>query len=204
MIEINLLPDKYKKREIQLPDLGELKIVPIIIGVVGFLVSLYLILTIISTVKSKTLNKLNTEWQSISVQQQEAAKLKGEKEKLEKKADLIDSLIANRLLWSKKLNQLSDLMIDGIWLESLILDEREDKQVLILKGNAVSRKKEESALIVEFIQKLQQDKEFFSDFEGKIEPGSITSQRIGETEVKQFSLILFLAQRNKDTKGTEE
>ncbi len=203
MIEINLLPDKYKKREIQLPDLGGLKIVPIIIGIVSFLVGLYLILTIISTVKSNTLNRLENEWQSISVQQQQAAKLKGEMEGLEKKADLIDSLIAERLLWSKKLNQLSDLMIDGIWLESLSLDKRKDKEVLILEGDVVSRKKEETALIGEFMQKLRQDKKFFSDFK-EIELESIKRRHIGETEIMQFNLVLFLAQRNKDTKGAEE
>jgi len=203
MIEINLLPDKYKKREIQLPDLGELKTVPIIIGIVSFLVTLYLILTIISTVKSNTLNKLKNEWQSISVQQQEAAKLKGEMEGLEKKADLIDSLVAERLLWSKKLNQLSDLMIDGIWLEKLSLGKRKDKDVLILEGNVVSRKKEETALIGEFMQKLRQDKTFFSDFED-IELESIKRRYMGETEVMQFNLVLFPAQIGKDTKAGEE
>ncbi len=203
MIEINLLPDKYKKREIQLPDLGELKTVPIIIGIVSFLVALYLILTIISTVKSNTLNRLENEWQSISIQQQEAAKLKGEKEKLEQKSDLINSLIAERLLWSKKLNQLSDLMIDGIWLEKLSLGKRKDKDVLILEGDVFSRKKEETALIGEFMQKLRQDKNFFSDFED-VELESIKRRCLGETEVMQFNLVLFLAQRGKDTKAGRE
>lgn len=203
MIEINLLPAKYRKRQIQLPDLGRLKTVPLVIGTMSFLVGLYLILTAISVVKSNTLNRLNDEWQFISVQQQMAAKLKKKMKQFEKKADLIDSLVAERLLWSKKLNQLSDLMTDGIWLESLSLGERKGKQILILKGDVVSRKKEETALIGEFMQELRQDKEFFSDFK-EIELESIKRRYIGETEVMQFNLVLFLAQTGKDTEGTGE
>jgi Tfp pilus assembly protein PilN len=196
MIEINLLPIEYKRKKIQLPDLGKLRIIPIAISVIGFLIGLYLILSIILTVKTNTLNRLNNEWQSILNEKQEADKLKQEVKRLKKKADLIDSLLVDRLLWSKKLNQLSDLMIDGIWLESLTLGERKEKPTLILKGNVVSRKKEETALIGQFMERLRQDEDFFSCFQD-IELESIKRRQLGKTEVMEFNLILFLAEKNK-------
>ena len=197
MIEINLLPYQYRKRKIQLPDLGKFKILPLTIGAAAFLIALYILLSTVSIVKSNTLKGLNSQWQSLATERQEADKLKRELRRLEKKKEIIDNLTVARLLWAKKLNQLSDLMIDGIWFESLSLGERKQKKALILKGNVVSRKKEETALIGKFMQKLREDKNFSSDF-SDIELDSIKRKLIGETEVMEFNLVLFTRPHDKE------
>lgn len=194
MIEINFLPAKYRKRNIQLPDLSEVKAVPIIIGAFSFLIGLYLILSVILAVKTGALNKLNNEWQAMLADKQNVDEIKKEIKYFKNKSDFIDKLIGGRLLWAKKLNQLSDLMPDGIWLENLELGERKSKRALILKGNVFSRGKEETALIGDFIKSLRDNKDFFADF-SDIESESIKRHKLGETEVMEFNLVLFMAGR---------
>lgn len=191
MIEINFLPVKYRKRNIQLPDLSEIKAIPIIIGVFSFLIGVYLILSIILAVKTGALNRLNNEWQGMTGEKQHVDEIKKEIKYFKGKADLIDKLVGGRMLWAKKLNQLSDLIPDGIWLENLELGSRKDQQVLILKGNVFSRSKEETALTGDFIKSLRDNREFFADF-SDIELESIKRHKLGETEVMEFNLILFM------------
>ncbi|MFH1856301.1 MAG: hypothetical protein ABH836_03600 [Candidatus Omnitrophota bacterium] len=192
MIEVNFLPPEYKKRKFELPDFGELKVLPIIIGIVSFLITLYFILGIITSIKVNDLNKLNNEWQAVSGDKEHVDNLKEEIGQLKKKADIIDEITNSRFLWAKKLNQLSDLMIDGIWLDNLSLGQRKDRAVLILKGKVFSKDKEETALIGDFIKNIRQEKDFFKDF-SEIELESIKRRKLGETEVMEFNLILFVS-----------
>lgn len=198
MIEVNFLPAKYKRRKIELPNLGKIKIIPIAVCSALIFVLLYALFTTWAAVKMNTLKKLTAGWQSKLSQKEEASQLAVEIRRLKKKADLIDNLIGHRMLWSKKLNQISDLMSDGIWLQNLMLGERKKKKTLIFKGSVVTKDKQETAVIGNFMQNLRGSADFFSDFE-EIELESIKRSQIAKTEIMEFTLILFF----KETAGTD-
>ncbi|MBU3933863.1 MAG: PilN domain-containing protein, partial [Candidatus Omnitrophica bacterium] len=111
-----------------------------------------------------------------------------------------EQVIKNRILWSKKLNQLSELMVSGIWLNELKVEpwtkvkvqplaqaKGQPLKYLIIQGSCASRTKDEPALIGRFMQNLKDDPLFSSDF-AEIELGPIEKRLINQTAVMDFIL----------------
>jgi hypothetical protein len=65
------------------------------------------------------------------------------------------------------------------------------KQILILKGSAVSpTSEEETALVGKFIESLRNNKDFYGDFED-IKLSSIQRKKTGSMEVMDFTIICY-------------
>jgi len=212
MIEINLLPPELKKkrRKIELPDISFL---PIVAGLLGVIIIIHLLLGLTLALKAKTLKRLERKWETVLPEKQKADKLKAELTSMRSKVDAIDDLVKNRHSWARRLNDISDTMIPGVWLNKLWLERRviiqelvvksdtgeseakakaEPKKVIIktlhLNGSVIVAGGEETATIGKFIRSLKENQDFFSDFRD-VESASIQRTKVKEEEIMDFELI---------------
>jgi len=190
MIEINLLPIEFRtKKEFSFEQIFKTKI---IFTVLAYFILFHLLLYIVAFVNTKRLNILKNNWRALSSKEEKIDQLKDELSKIGEKIPLIEQLISNRILWSNKLNRISDLIITGIWLDGLTLEKQkaskgESLECLIIRGSAASRTKDEPALIGRFMQSLKDDFSFLADFT-EIELGPIRKRLIEQTEIMDFVL----------------
>ena len=190
MIEIDLLPlELREKKIIHFEQFFQTKL---FLTILGCLVLFHLSLYTATGINSRRFDALQRNWQNLSSKRTEIDRLKGELTEINRKIPLIEQLISNRLLWSRELNIISDLLIAGIWLNELSLEKQktaEDKvsESLIIRGSAASRTKDEPALIGRFMQNLKDDSVFSANF--TVELGPIKKRLIGQTEVMDFILI---------------
>jgi Tfp pilus assembly protein PilN len=190
MIEIDLLPlELREKKRIPFEQFFQTKL---FLTILGCLVLFHLFLYTATVINSRRLDGLQGNWQNLSSKRAEIDRLKGELAEINRKVPLIKQLISNRLLWSRELNRISDLLIVGIWLNELSLEKQKTAkdgvlESLIIRGSAASRTKDEPALIGRFMQNLKDDSVFSANF--TVELGPIKKRLIGQTEVMDFILI---------------
>ncbi len=193
MIEIDLLPAELRERKKKLP-LGKVFKKRTLIAILAGLVVFQLFLQALIAVTNNRINKLQQTWQGLSSQKAQIDQLKAGLAGTSAKVPLIEQLISNRLLWSKQLNKISDLLTAGIWLNELSINKETAKpsvkarESLIIQGSAASLKRDEPALIGRFMQNLKDDSSFSAHF-SEIELGPIKKRQIGQTEVMDFTLI---------------
>lgn len=208
MIEINLLPAelrKKKKKKVPSFEFSFNKKIPLV--VFGGLVLFHLLFISLNTVTKIRLKSLKNNWQGISLKREKLNQIKAELKEVNAKIPLIEQLMRDRILWSRKLNQISELAVPGVWLNELSLEIKEEAlprpiartkvktpaakpkvlKYLIIEGSCASRGKDEPALIGRFMQNLKSDASFSSDFTG-IELGPIKERRIEQIEVMDFIL----------------
>ena len=198
MITINLLPKEIQKER----KLNTLK--SLIITVVGSLLAFFLVVWILLglnlRVRKARLNSLNKRWESLVPVVNEVVKLEEYKKTLEKRVRLVDDLLHRRMLWAKKLNDISRLIPDGVWLRSLRIgqksltgpaDEVISNKALIMDSICVSLKGEEMLdLVGRFMANLKDDKGFFQDFVD-IRLGTCQREQRGSLETMNFELTLW-------------
>ncbi|MFH0839946.1 MAG: hypothetical protein V1883_02890 [Candidatus Omnitrophota bacterium] len=215
MIEINLLPHeiKRKRRKIELPDISFL---PVLAGFLGIIIIIHLFVGLMVAMKAKTFKGLERKWQSVLPNKEEADNIKAELTSTRTKIDTIDELIETRRSWAVRLNDISDSMIPGVWLNKLWLEKRviiqevreaktnsekgatkaakEPKKTIIrtlhLNGSVIAGGGEETAVIGKFIRSLKDNKNFMPDF-SDIESASIQRTKLKDAEVMDFELICY-------------
>lgn len=201
MIEINLLPLslRKKKRKVELPPVNF-----IMIG--GGILALLLLLTIslgaCTHLKSSRLQKTEEELNRLKPKSDKVAYLSHEKQKLEKKMAVVEQLVDKRILWARKLNELSNLIPPQVWLKSLFVEERtlkadsgeeetERRKFLVIQGVAISRRGEESGglkVVGDFMERIRNDNSFCADLVSVEQRGSILRDKIGDSETMHFEL----------------
>ncbi|MBI3008483.1 MAG: hypothetical protein HYY56_03050, partial [Candidatus Omnitrophica bacterium] len=116
MIEINLLPESMRKEKKELPK----ELLLFFIG--GFLVGILILAWIFSSIQiivvNGKLSRLEREWKELLPITEETSALMEKKQQLEERVAIVETLTNGRLLWAKKLNQLSNLIPEGVWLSS--------------------------------------------------------------------------------------
>jgi len=192
VIEINLLPKtlrKKKRKKLDLPKMPKIdvKFMPIAIGIVAALVGIQLLLNITLAVKKRSLKKLDAKWVIIEPKRKEMLAIKKEVHKYKDKIAKIGTLSGDRILWAKKLNDMSDSMVHRIWLTSVSLERFSGRQLLSIKGNASSFGEDEAAIVGRFMKALKENKSFFNDFD-EIELGTIQQKKLKGVEVMDFSI----------------
>ncbi|GEM_PF-584251 len=142
MIKINLLPEDLRKDEFSLKQMGAG--IPGAgklarnagIGIVAVLVIAHSALFLVNTVSSGTIKKLSKKFDRLLPQKKEYMALKDEVSLSNRKAQAIDDLMANRFSWAKKLNELSDSIIPGIWLTELLYEETQGEVAIEAKDSS--------------------------------------------------------------------
>jgi Tfp pilus assembly protein PilN len=171
MIEINLLPEEFRKRQIKF----KLEIPPrLIIGGLVTILLIHLSLAIITSVRKIQLDNLNKRFPEIEAKRRAYDNLKKEIEILEKNKSVLEQLKVETL-WSKKLNFISDNIPKGVWLRKLSFSKDKFK----IEGSCVSKKFDETERIRNFLNKLR------SEF-GNLELGALTRRSIKGQDVVDF------------------
>jgi len=222
MIHINLLPKELqkKKKSFKIPDITMI-FLPTVLGLIGVLVLVQVLLMTVKNFKSKAYVRLDKEWSETLPHKQEVTTLKLEVRTIQQKVLAIDNLMIKRVLWARKLNQLSDAMIPGIWLTGLSLDKksvsakspakqqlrrgrraaqapvesRREVWFLNLEGRASSTYGDETATVGRFIKSLKEDEEFFKEF-SKIELEIMQRRIIKDIEVMDFRVSCYFEEAN--------
>ena len=221
MIKINLLPEDLKKQESSFTRIAlsfkgrEGAVKNFVIALILILVAVHVALFFIGTRSSATLKSLTQKHNSLIPGMKECEALKVETDITNRKAQSIDSLMANRFSWAMKLNSLSDCMTPGIWLTSLSYEAKpgevsvqvkipsspaggkketmktETKNVnlryLNISGYASGTGEQMTVLIGNFIKSMKESESFFRDF-SEIKLESIKSEKFLDQEVMSFKI----------------
>jgi len=181
-----------KKESIDLP---ALPVVPIAVAVVVFLVALQVLLFLVLQFKGATLASLKKKNETVKVANSDAVKVDSSVKTLSSKADAVDKLRASRFNLSRKLNDLSDSMVTGVWLRSLDVKKGDVpgepgvlKEVLVIEGSSVVGEGREDGCIGPFVNSLKGNQSFFGDFD-EIELSKVERKKIKNTEIMDFVII---------------
>jgi hypothetical protein len=190
MININLVPDNFKKQghswlgfleQINIPKeilLGEGSIffaVLIIVHVFlagGWIVAQTQHITYQNSWKKMLPDKNNLETISQQI-----------KDLNFRMSTINDFAVKKSIVWSQKLNDLSDLMPKGLWFKKIIWDN----SVFVIEGTAFSKLFDEITLVGDFVSNLKKDEGFIKDF-SSIGLDSITRSKRGMIEVVDFKI----------------
>lgn len=184
MIEINLLPKELRKKKARI-GLPNVRLVPIIFGTVGLIVAIQLIFTTTVAAKKHRLKALGEKLDKIAPEAEGVIAVNNEVNALKRKAKGLEGIKTNRLLWARKLNDLSDSVVSGMWLTKLSLNETPERKYLSIEGNVSSYSKDEAAVIGRFMKALKENKSFFRDFE------DIQLNTMQQTKVKNMNVMSF-------------
>lgn len=131
MIEINLLPEEFRKKQerfkkinISKINVQNIQILNIAACVFGILITIQVILFFIGIYSKSMLTSLEARYKEIFPKKKEALTLKAQVETINKKISAINELMVKRFSWAKKLNDLSDTVTAGIWLTELSYNEK--------------------------------------------------------------------------------
>jgi len=188
MIEINLLPNDQKAKQKKVLDLKKIPILPIAVGVIGSLIIVHIVLIVTIRINKIALTKVKKQWEEISPKKTMMDALKKRVAGINAKIGAIEGLTEKRILWAKKLNDLSDLMPSNIWISNLSYDKSGQMPSLILDGFAAGTTGEGATYVARFIKAMKNNNDFFKDFRD-IELGSMRRSLIDKDEVMNFKII---------------
>ena len=227
MVELKGLPEENRKKkrspakiDVSAMNMPNFPMLSIAAWAVGIILLIQLALFVIGAMNGTTFKALGLEYKNTLPKKQETEKLKIQLDTANKKVAAIDELMVKRFSWERKLNDLSDSMIPGIWLTGLQYEEKitdvprpvsvipsgkrggevrqaPEKTVsryLILSGAASGMGEEGTALIGRFIKSLKDDQAFYSDF-SDIELGAIKREKLDDQEIMTFKITCFFRAR---------
>ena len=90
----------------------------------------------------------------------------------------------NHILWSQKLNIMSDQLPRGVWLKRIILN---NEDVFMIEGSTIVKENEELVNVHRFTSSLKKDPHFL-DHLMDFELGSIKRHAVGHVEIVDFLL----------------
>ena len=190
MIEINLIPNQLrKKRGIDRTLLGGLNlpaemVVGIGAGFIFLLLMVHLVLLYFNITTFIQYRNLQTQWDGLKPVRENVDSAANELKTVQNKLKSIEEIIGNaHVLWSQKLNILSDDLPRGVWLRKLSANEK----MFSVEGSALSKQNEEMINVHTFTTSLKEDKEFMKNF-SDLELGSISRRQIDKVDIADFVL----------------
>ncbi len=196
MIEVNLLPEGMRKQKkfllkLDLGALGKFKFLAVG-AVAGFLILLLLVLSVASSVRKRQITRLVAEEQNIAPQRSRAEAINKETSILKAKMVAIDEITKRRFLWAQKLNELSDLVLPGIWFTRIHTDSDER---LIIEGSVISKREEAMATVGKFMKNIREHGSFFKDF-SNIKLETVQRKSMDSKDVVDFRIALYFINTN--------
>ena len=195
MIEINLLPPEKRVKKREPMKLPSLPVIPVAVGIIGFVIALQVVLMLFIQIKSASLASIKRKIDTISKSNQEAMTTDVALRDITSKVDIIDKLSNMKFNVAKKLNEISDSLVSGVWLRSLDIKKGESpgepgilRQSLILEGSSMAGGETEEGSVGKFVNSLKDNTSFSSDFDD-IELAKVERKKIRNTEVLDFVII---------------
>ncbi len=125
---------------------------------------------------------LRGEWESLASSKYNVDAVLNDLRTLQGKQKSAAGIIPERkILWSRKLNILSDHLPRGVWVKRVVLEEN----ALLIEGSAISEQGEEMINVHKFIAALQKQDVFLEHF-ADIELSSIQRRKIKQIDVADF------------------
>jgi len=187
MIELNLLPDELKAKKKKTFELPKLPIIPFLLAGVACLILFQTVMLIFIAYNKTALAGLKKEWEAYAPQRKKIDELKGEAADINEKVKAIGDLTANRILWARKLNALSDSVPSSIWLSKISYEKTGSMPKLTIEGYTVGGEED----VGNFMNTLENNKDFFQNMKD-IELGFTKDSVIEKNEVTNFRLICTL------------
>ncbi len=194
MIDINLVPPPLrKKHKSQMFPMATLNlpkeaIVGLVGGLFAVLLVVHFLLQIIIFVKfaqhasaRRHLERIQPEKKKVDLVIDEMRNLQGKINSIDKVTNL------KRILWSQKLNDVSDCISRGVWLNKVSLDQK----ILLVDGSAVSKMKDEMVSVGNFTANLKGNKSFMAGLDS-IELGSIQRRQVKAIDLVDFVVTVKL------------
>lgn len=181
MIEINLLPEHLRKKQLPLFTFnlgGSKKIIGIALCIV---VLVHLFLQVIILFQGLMLGPAEKAFAAMEPQRLQVDELKAKMEQTKVLEELLARFNAQRFSLSPKLNAISDSVTEGLWLYELVLS----RDACELKGSCVSLGAQELAQIGKFLNNLRALPELSKAFP-RLELVSVQRRKVGAVEVVDF------------------
>ncbi len=190
MIEINLLPEELRKKrrvpiELNLKD-EKLKFWAAG-GAVGILVLIVILLFAGSFIRKMQINSLTVKEKNFSGKLAQIDSINKEISVLKARMAVLDQLTKRNFFWAEKLNQLSDLVLPGIWFTHVYTDT---DNKLIIEGSVISKSEEAMASVGKFMKNLKDDQVFFKDFKN-IKLESVQRKNKEDRDIVDFKIALY-------------
>ena len=191
MIEINLLPEELRKKKTEpyfnLNMEAEKLKFWIGGGAVGILILIVMILFLGSFIRKAQINGLLAREKNFSGRLSQIDSVNKEIAVLKAKMSILDQLTKRKFLWTEKLNQLSDLVLPGIWFTHVYTDS---ENRLIIEGSVFSKSEEAMASVGKFMKNVKDDQQFFKDFKN-IKLESVQRKNKEERDMVDFKIALY-------------
>jgi len=191
MIEINLLPEELRRQKrfdfkFDLEMLGNIKFLAGGIFA-GVLVILLLFLFIGSSVRKNQIIRLMAKEQAISPQKAQAEEANKEILSLIARMGELSEITKGKFPWSRKLNDLSDVALPGMWFTRVYTDSGGR---FIIEGSVISKREEAMATVGKFMKDARENQSFFRDFTD-IKLESVQRKGTGDKDVVDFRIALY-------------
>ena len=173
----------------------------VLLAVNAVVICLLLIITAVNINRSITLGALETRLKGLAGEQQKIMIIQQKIANLKNTNALFSPLLTNRFLWSKKLNEMSDLIIPGIWFRNVAFEQSvpaagqasgaavpAGKRCLKVSISVVSFSHDEMTVVGNFMRNLKTNEDFFKDFQN-IELESVVRRQIASVEVMDCTLL---------------
>ena len=191
MIEINLLPAEMRRQKkiyfkFDLADIARVKFLAggIFAGAMALLV---IIPALGANIRKHQILELLEKEKNIMPQKTSVEAINSEIAVLKVKLNALDDITKRRFLWSRKLNELSDLVLPGIWFNRI---GAELDNNLTIEGSVISKNEEAMASVGKFIKNIKDDKLFFGDF-SDIKLESVQRKNIDKRDIVEFKIVLY-------------
>ncbi len=202
MIEINLLPEELRKKKgLKELEIERLAAMPVVLIVIASLIVAQLLLALMIQVKKASLNSLNKKLSSISTLSSETRKSEDELKEALIKIGIVEELTRLRFKWAKKLNDLSDSVVSGIWLRSvnikkagLTAQPEGERRAFVIEGSSLILGEGESRAVGNFVNALKENASFSQNFD-EIELTKVERRKIKETELMDFIITPYFKEK---------
>lgn len=195
MIEINLLPPELRVKKKEPMKLPSLPIIPVAAGAICLLIAIQVLLLFFIQIKSVSRDSLKKKITLLSASNKEAMGIDKSLKEISSKVELVDGLLNARFNVAKKLNDISDSMVSGVWLRSLdvkkvaVLNEPGVfKETLVIEGSRIISGGSAEGAIGKFVNSLKENASFLSDFDN-IELAKEERKKVENTEIMDFVII---------------
>ena len=199
MIEINLLPEDLRKKEMmqfKLPEWPKLKVYAIALA--AFL-GIQTLATVFAFYQKLEIIAVRGQIASIKQENPELMARKGETAAADGRLKQIDLLTARKFYWATLLNRLAHSITKGVWLREFSVQtaqapERQGeeaasavaKRQVKLYGSAIGAG-QETAHIGRFVKSLEENRRF-ADFFEEIDVSNINQRKVKDFDVYDFEL----------------
>jgi Tfp pilus assembly protein PilN len=191
MIEINLLPEELRKKKSEPVfnlnmEAEKLRFLAIG-GAAGILILIVMALSLGSFIRKAQINGLLAREKVFSDRLSKIYEINKEITVLKAKMVVLDQLTKRKFLWTEKLNQLSDLILPGIWFTHVYTDS---ENRLMIEGSVISKSEEAMAFVGKFMKNVKDDQRFFKDFKS-IKLESVQRKNKEERDAVDFKISLY-------------